>query len=162
MIYQVSSSFHARVEQTANEAAQWHPGVATETSVGQRLEFYRNTLEIVKSAPLLGVGTGGFFKAYEDQVQGTDMQPTRNPHNMYLLVLVQFGILGLALLGILLYAQWRCAHRLYLRMDVVLAYAVVVTIALGGLFNSMLIDHTESMFYVWMSGLLYGGLHRSA
>ena len=103
LIYQVSSGFHARVDQTANEAAQWRPGVATETSVGQRLEFYRNTLEIVKSAPLLGVGTGGFFKAYEDQVQGTGLQPTRNPHNMYLLVFVQFGVLGLALLGILLY-----------------------------------------------------------
>ncbi len=161
LIYQVSSSFHSRVDQTTKEAALWHPGVANETSVGQRLEFYRNTFEIVKQAPLLGMGTGGFFKAYEDQVQGTDMQPTRNPHNMYLLVLVQFGILGLALLGFLLYTQWRCARRLAGRTDAVLAYALVVTIALGGLFNSMLIDHTESMFFAWMSGLLYGGLRRT-
>jgi hypothetical protein len=34
----------------------------------------------------------------------------------------------------------------------------VVTFALSGLFNSMLIDHTESMFLAWMAGLLYGGL----
>ena len=117
---------------------------------------------MIERAPLLGVGTGGFFKAYEDQVQGTDMRRTHNPHNMYLLVLVQFGIVGLALLGVLLYVQWRCARRLSARVDVVLAYAVVVTIALGGLFNSMLIDHTESMFFAWMSGLLYGGLRRSS
>src|SRR5262245_974384 len=39
--YQVSASFQARVDQAANEAAQWRPGVATETSVGIRLEFYR-------------------------------------------------------------------------------------------------------------------------
>jgi O-antigen ligase len=95
-------------------------------------------------------------------VQGTDMQPTRNPHNMYLLVLVQFGVLGLVLLVFLLYTQWRCARRLHGRTDIVLAYAVVITIALGGLFNSMLIDHTESMFFAWMSGLLYGGLRRTA
>jgi O-antigen ligase len=158
VVYQVSDSFHARVDQTANEAAQWRPGVATETSVGIRLEFYRNTFEIVRHHPLLGVGTGGFFKAYESQVQGTPMVPTRNPHNMYLLVLVQFGILGLAALVYLFYAQWRCAQRLRSRSDVVLAYALIVTIALSGLFNSMLIDHTESMYLAWMSGLLYGGL----
>ena len=60
VIYQVSDSFHARVDQTANEAAQWRPGVATETSVGIRLEFYRNTFEIVRHHPLLGVGPGNF------------------------------------------------------------------------------------------------------
>ena len=161
VIYQVSSSFHARVNQAADEATQWRAGVADQTSVGLRLEFYRNTFEIVKRHPLLGVGTGGFFKAYEDQVQGTEMAPTRNPHNMYLLVLVQFGILGLAALAFVLYTQWRCAGRLSSRSEVLLAYGVVLTMALGGLFNSMLIDHTESMFLAWMSGLLYGGLRRS-
>jgi O-antigen ligase len=147
------------VDQTANEATQWRPGVATDTSVGIRLEFYRNTFEIVKRHPLLGVGTGGFFKAYEAQVQGTQMLATRNPHNMYLLVLVQFGLLGLAALACLFVAQWRYAPHLQNRSDIVLAYALVVTIALSGLFNSMLIDHTESMFLAWMAGLLYGGLN---
>jgi O-antigen ligase len=159
--YQFSHDFRFRVDLTTKEAEQWRPNVATDTSVGQRLEFYRNTLEIVKRQPLLGVGTGGFFKAYEDQVQGTQMAPTRNPHNLYLLVLVQFGILGLVLLVGFFFAQWRCAWRLGSRSDLVLAQAVVVTIALGGLFNSMLIDHTESMFLAWMSGLLYGGLRQS-
>src|SRR6185295_7873110 len=65
VIYQVSSSFHARVNETTKDAALWRPGVAAGTSVGLRLEFYRNTVEIVKHHPLLGVGTGGFFKAYE-------------------------------------------------------------------------------------------------
>jgi O-antigen ligase len=158
VVYQVSGSFHARIREATAEAEQWRPGVATGTSVGIRLEFYRNTFEIVKRHPLLGVGTGGFFKAYEEQVQGTQMLPTRNPHNMYLLVLVQFGLLGLAALAYLFYAQWRCARHLSSRSDVVLAYALVVTIALSGLFNSLIIDHTESMFLAWMAGLLYGGL----
>jgi hypothetical protein len=64
----------------------------------------------------------------------------------------------LAALAYLFYAQWRCARHLSSRSDVVLAYALVVTIALSGLFNSLIIDHTESMFLAWMAGLLYGGL----
>lgn len=156
--YQASHTFHARVVDTAKEATQWQPGVATQTSVGIRLEFYRNTLEIVKGNLLLGVGTGGFFKAYEEQVKGTQMVPTRNPHNMYLLMVVQFGLLGLAGLTYLFYTQWRCVGRLASKSDTVLAHGLVITIALAGLFNSVIIDHTESMFLAWMSGLLYGGL----
>jgi hypothetical protein len=34
----------------------------------------------------------------------------------------------------------------------------VLTLALGGLFNSMIIDHTESLFFAWMSGVLFAGL----
>jgi O-antigen ligase len=159
VVYQVSSSFHARVDEATNEAAHWRPEVAAGTSVGYRLEFYRNTFEIVKRHPVIGVGTGGFLKAYEDQVQGTQMVRTRNPHSLYLLLLVEFGMLGLAALLYLFYTQWRCARRLS-KSHAVLAYGVLLTIAFGGLFNSMLIDHTESMFLAWMCGLLYGGLHR--
>src|SRR5689334_7982549 len=162
VLYQVSASFHARVNQTTDEATQWRPGVATETSVGLRLEFYRNTVEIIQRHPLLGVGTGGFAKVYEDQVRGTPMAATHNPHNLYLLLAVQFGILGLAALAMLFYAHWRCARRLPMRSDAVLAYGILLTLALGGLFNSMLIDHTESMLFAWVSGLLFGGLSRPA
>jgi hypothetical protein len=28
----------------------------------------------------------------------------------------------------------------------------------GCLFNSFLLDHTEALFYAWLSGLLYAGL----
>jgi O-antigen ligase len=158
VLYQASASFHARMDQTLSEAAQWQPDVATGTSVGQRLEFYHNTLEIVKQHWLLGVGTGGFATAYEAQVAGTKMEPTHNPHNLYLLVLVQFGLLGIVALAVLLVTAWRCASRLPSRMDATLAYGVIITLALGGLFNSLIIDHTESMFFAWGCGVLFGGL----
>jgi hypothetical protein len=35
---------------------------------------------------------------------------------------------------------------------------LVLTIAVGSLFNSLLLDHTEGLLYAWLTGLLYGGL----
>jgi uncharacterized membrane protein YccC len=38
-----------------------------------------------------------------------------------------------------------------------LARGVVLTVAVGSLFNSLLIDHTEGLFFAWASGLFYAG-----
>jgi len=56
--------------------------------------------------------------------------------------------------------QWRLASRLATRMDTDLARALVITMAVGCLFNSFLLDHTESLFYAWLTGLLYANQRR--
>jgi O-antigen ligase len=105
--YELSSGFQQRLNMRVSETHTWQPGTVTGTAVGVRLEFYRNTLEIIREHPLLGVGTAGFSQAYDDKIKGTDLYPTRNPHNLYLLVTAQFGLAGLALLLFLLVQQWR-------------------------------------------------------
>ncbi len=155
--YQFSGSFHQRVSLALAAANHWHPGVASQDPVGERLEFYSNTLAIVEDHPVFGVGTAGFAPAYAQRVQGTAMQPTRNPHNQYLLTAAQVGLVGLALLLLLFVRQWRCANRLPSAQDRTLARGLVLTLVVGCLFNSLLIDHTESLLFAWMSGLLYAG-----
>ena len=86
------------------------------------------------------------------------MGETHNPHNLYLLVTVQLGLIGFALLAFLLIQQWRYAARLTVPDHTLLARAVVLILAVGGLFNSMIIDHTESLFFAWCSGLLFAEL----
>jgi O-antigen ligase len=156
--YELSSGFQQRVALAVAEARDWQPGVATGTSVGVRLEFYRNTLEIVCAHPVLGVGTAGFAQAYGERIHGTDLYATRNPHNLYLLVTAQFGLVGLGLLLFLFVQQWRYAARLPVPGHTLLARGVVLTLAVGGLFNSMIIDHAESLFFAWSSGVLFAGL----
>lgn len=155
--YQASDSFHTRVSLARAQADQWRHGVESHNAVGERFEFYTNTLAIIRDHPLLGVGTGGFVQAYEQRVQGTEVKPTRNPHNQYLLTASQGGLIGLALLLLLLVQLWRCAGRLPRASDRTLAQGLVLTVAVGSLFNSLLIDHTESLFFAWSAGLLYAG-----
>ena len=150
--------FNERVTKIQQEYRGWEANQPQATSIGLRLEFYRNTLDIMRTHPLTGVGTGGFPKAYEQQVAGTGMVAARNPHNEFLHIAVQLGPVGLAALLWLFWRQWRLAPALPTPMERGLARALVALMVVGCLYNSLLLDHTEGLFYVWLTGLLWGGL----
>jgi O-antigen ligase len=128
-----------------------------ETSTGQRIMFYKNTMKIIFEHPILGVGTGGYPKAYFQVVKDTNMPSTVNPHNEYLMVAAQLGLLGLCAFLYMFLMQWRLANNLYSRFDKIMARGLVLTILSASLVTSTLMDHHERVFYIWMSALLFGG-----
>ena len=68
------------------------------TSIGQRVIFWKNTLQMVPEYFLVGAGTGSFKAAYAKQVSdksGLEGAVTQDPHNQYLKILIEQGILGL-------------------------------------------------------------------
>lgn len=164
VVFNLSERFQERVRMAVHEYSASDSSVAAKetSSIGLRLEFYRNSLGIVRDHPLAGVGTGGFPGAYADRVKGTDMSLTLNPHNEYLLIATQTGLAGLALLLYLFVRQLALAQRLASPLETHLACGLVITLAVGCLFNSFLLDHTEGVFYAWFTGLLYGGLRARA
>lgn len=157
LLASVPSSFQKRTTEIEQEFRGWQPGVAASTSVGYRLEFYYNTLQIVRDHPM-GVGTGGFPKAYAEQVKGTGKVETRNPHNEFLHLAVQVGIAGLLVLVWLFVQQWLIAKRIEAPLERALMRGLVLTMVVGCLLNSLLLDHTEGLFYAWLTGVLCGGL----
>jgi O-antigen ligase len=156
--YQVSTAFHDRVSLVASGLTQWDPQSVALDPIGERLEFSRRTVEIIWDHPLIGVGTGGFVKAYAEKVRETGFPFTNHPHNQYLLIMAQVGIVGLGLLLWLLTQQWRFASLTDGAAYGLLARGLVLTMAVGCLFNSLLIDHTEKLLYCWFSGLAYSGI----
>ncbi len=155
----IPGPLHERVSKIISEAKTWNPDRPTEeSSPGIRLEFFSNTLYIIADHPVFGVGTGGFPAAYAEKIRGTGKVAARNPHNEYLHVMVQVGVAGLAALLFLFYLQWRLAARLVSAFDASLARALVLTMAIGCLFNSLLLDHVEGLLYAWLTGLLFAGL----
>jgi O-antigen ligase len=157
--YQVSSSFHERVSLAVSSATQWNPKVAVvEDPVGWRLEFFYHTAEIIQDHPLMGVGTGGFVQAYRARTEHAGLEVPPHPHNQYLFIMAQVGVIGLGLLLWLFLQQWRSASLAGDAMYGFLAKGLVVTIAVGCFFNPFLVDHTEKLFYCWFSGLMYSGI----
>jgi O-antigen ligase len=72
------------------------------TSVGVRFVMWQNTLSMISKTPLLGVGTGSFLEAYRREVAGrtgANQAPTNDPHNQFLRILAEQGLLGLAAFG---------------------------------------------------------------
>lgn len=150
--YLGSSSFSVRVQDVAADLSRTDDEQTA--SAALRIGYYRTTLGIIADHPLTGVGAGGFPAAYEARVRGTTAPATVNPHNDYLMLAAQAGV-GAALLLVALYvALWRGAGRAQGPLARDLTRGLVLAFAIGGLFNSLLLDHAEGLLFAWAAGLL--------
>ena len=156
--YFASNALRERVDLVAHETSAWQPGQGAISSSGLRMDYWSNSLRIIREHPVLGVGTGGFEKAYAEKIQGTGMALSNNPHNQFLLIAAQLGLVGLVLLLYLFFQQWRAAAWLPTLFEQDMARGMLLTIMSGSLLNSLLLDHVEGLFFAWMSGVLFAGL----
>ena len=129
------------------------------SSLGLRYVWSHTGLEIIKNNLLFGAGTGSykveFIKTIEAKnIPNKEKLATMNPHNEYISIGVQLGILGLIFYLILLLKQWMLSRHLTNSMDKI-AQGMIVTIAIGGLFNSVIYAHTQGIFFALFSALLY-------
>ena len=139
---------HSKVESAADSA----------NSVGLRMEWYRNTWRMIAQRPVFGAGTGGFPEAYAAFVTDPNAQKPTHPHNQYLMTAAEMGVIGFALLLAVFVALWRSSARIRDLLRRELARGLVLTFVVGCLFNSLLIDHTEGLFFVWMVALAFAGV----
>jgi O-antigen ligase len=82
------------------------------TSMGVRLVFWKNSVELAAARPIAGHGVGAFSAAYARHVGALPKSDwrgvaTSDPHNQYLLIAVSGGVVGLALFLALLGACFR-------------------------------------------------------
>lgn len=158
--FAVSPSFQKRIDLAVTEYEQWRPDQPAETSIGYRLEFYYNTAALVRDHPLLGAGTGGFAKAYAARVQGTGRVLPSHPHSEFLLMAAHAGVLGLLAFAGMLLLHGIESRRIAPDLDRWLATGLVLSMAIGCLFNTLLRDHTEGLFYCWLAGILFAAYRR--
>jgi O-antigen ligase len=154
----VPGPFQNRINQIFSELKLESTDHPASTSTGFRLEFYRNTLTLIQQQPIFGYGTGGFPAAYAELVKGTSQSLSRNPHNEFMLITIQTGLIGLAAFVWLLWQQWRLAPQLPTPIERGLAQGLVVMMSVICMLNSALLDHTEGLLYAWLTALLYAGL----
>lgn len=154
----IPGPFKSRVQQITQEMHQERVDRPASTSTGYRMEFYRNTLALIQKNPLFGTGTGSFPAVYAEQVKDTGRVASKNPHNEFMLITVQTGLVGLAALLWLFWQQWRYSRQLPTPLERNLAQGLVLMMILICMLNSSLLDHTEGLLFAWMTALLYGGL----
>jgi len=150
--------------QSAHDDVQAYGAGLSETSLGWRAEFWQNTLRMIRQHPVLGGGTGSFASEYREQAAKQRLpsdHATVNPHNEYLLVWSQQGLVGLALLLVLWVVQWRRALALN-DAERYLTHALVLIMICGDLFNSFLLDNFEGHFYAVLTAALAVNWPRSS
>lgn len=77
-------------------------------SMGVRTYWWKHSIHMIEKNPFLGIGTGAFADGLDNEIKnltGPAATKTNDPHNQFLKILVEQGVIGfLALLGVLLSA----------------------------------------------------------
>ncbi|AKJ69001.1 hypothetical protein PATSB16_31990 [Pandoraea thiooxydans] len=125
------------------------------TSIGIRIVFLKNTLAVIREHPWFGVGTGGFRIAYQRQVagkQGWEAIGTTDPHNQFLKIWAEQGLLGLAaFLAFIASAFWQRVDATYRT----LGGGVMCAWCATSLFNSHFSTFSEGRFiFIWCGAML--------
>ena len=156
--------FSTKVQNRVNEViADSRVNQTTETisSSGLRIGFWRTTADIVKHNPILGTGMGTWADEYRKYVVSTPNTPKisplgGNPHQEYLLMASQLGLIGLAL-----FLTWlaRCifASKELPNNERIAAQSLLIAFIVSCFFNSTLFDSATGHFYCIGLGILFAG-----
>jgi O-antigen ligase len=108
--YAASPVFRQRAEIAWQEVSRFREN--PNTSVGLRLQFWQNTLVMIKGKPWTGVGTGDFHGVYAkiNWQKSRRCPATDNPHNQYLLTTAMLGLPGLISLLLIFAAMFAQAR----------------------------------------------------
>jgi O-antigen ligase len=158
-LYNFSNNFYSRINLGVAELLNWNSIIPSNTSMESRLEFIYQSLKIANEHLFFGVGIGNFGQAYADHTLGSGFIQSKNPHNQYILFLVETGLIGLIAYFYLNYVCWKFSKHLSLfwmhaTRIVLLSYGV------ANLFNSFLFDFSESLFFSVFMALAFSELLR--
>ena len=126
-------------------------------STMQRVVWVINGIHIFAENPIIGVGTGDLRREMwlAHQELSPEVKSTDNPHNMYVMVLVQFGIIGFISLLYIFYTQIKFSITNKDALLEKLGFTLPVLFIVANLAESYLSVHTTSLFYSIFSAIIY-------
>ena len=137
-----------------NKNEEWKNEVInkkTDESIIKRLEIWREFKNEINSNLLLGKGLGSIKKLINDENNSIN----RMPHNSYLLIFFEFGVVGFLLFLNIFYSQLKLAiknkeHELYyLRLIFTIAFLICMII------NDYIVIFNTLCFFTLFSALLF-------
>ena len=163
LAYALSPTFHARITQGWEEVRQAN-ALKTETQMGIRVIFLENSVALIRERPLAGYGLGSFKHVYAHHVeargyQGVQATLSGDPHNQYLYIVFEQGLVGLALFFVMIAGLFRAFPRdPYGR----LAACALTAWCLTSLFSSHFRTFPEGHYYAFLIAILGAPRWRSS
>jgi len=155
--YQTSPLFQERVDLTTHYITHYANNKATKA--GLRITFAVNSWEVIRKNPIIGVGTGDFPNEYRkiNQVNTPHLPTTTNPHNMYTLIAMQLGFMGILSMLSIFYYQLKYSFNTlnstkFIR-DVGITLPLLFLVIMWS--DSYLLGHYTTLIFVFFSSFLY-------
>ncbi|MDB6097079.1 MAG: O-antigen ligase [Francisellaceae bacterium] len=152
LAFSFSPFFHNRSIQVLHDIKAHTMGKRGSAGISDRLDFYKNSWYLFKQKPLLGWGTGSFEKVYHEHALKTSQLITKNPHNEYLYIMVQLGLVGLtSFIGLFIYL-FRCSFALP-QFEKYILQGLLLSMMAGMMANSWIRDFSSGHFFMVMLAL---------
>jgi len=159
--YNYSPLFKNRIQQVSYDLALFTTN--PNTSIGHRIVFTKNTMEMIKASPFFGVGTGDFPAEYTkiNLINSPAVKSTVQPHNMYLYVQAQLGLIGLVSFLWIFYVQFQIAvtskNQFVHHAGVALPFLFMIIM----LSDTYLLGHFTSNLFILFSSFIYSNKSKS-
>lgn len=153
LLWTSSTQIRDRLATAFSEVQQYEESREA-NSAGYRLEWYRQSAGLVAAAPVLGYGLGS-IRAVLDKAARESQMPeifaTANPHNQFLWMALQTGLVGTCAL----LAMWAAHAFAFASTSLAarLGLGLVVQNIVSSLFNSHLTDFTQGWTYMIGTGI---------
>jgi O-antigen ligase len=158
-IFNTSHSVRDRVDLTIRDFQEYDAAKQnSHTSLGLRLDWYQNSIELIKEKPVFGYGTGGYGIAQNALVEGTTTELSTDPHNEFLLTTVQIGFVGLFVLLALFIDPILRSFKLIRCKEDAAAFALQATVLflfIGCFLNSWLLSSIPSHIFAFLIAAFY-------
>ncbi|MBL6987958.1 MAG: O-antigen ligase family protein [Methylobacter sp.] len=150
-----SSTLQERIKLGLKEKTNYQTSESV-TSIGVRVIYAQNTMELIQKKPLLGYGTSSFKNIYSPYVaakyQDWRGEVTTDPHNQYLFIWLENGLIGLLIFLAYIYTAIRQGATQHPYGAI--GASVLVAIAAASLFNSNFKTFPEGHLLAFFVGCL--------
>jgi O-antigen ligase len=157
--YTTSDLFKLRVDSTVSASVKNITNYPENKAsiVGLRIIFALNSLEVIKENPIIGVGTGDFPIEYKkiNKINSPGMPNTTNPHNMFMLVAMELGAIGIISMLSIFYYQIKLSFNSPIKIirDIGITLPLLFLVIMWS--DSYLLGHYTTLVFVFFSSFLY-------
>lgn len=149
----LSPTVRHRVSEAMSDVDHYQAG-RIDTSLGSRVEMWKFSARLLKEKPLAGGGPGAFETRWKTDKPAGIVANYLNPHNTFCHVAADYGLMGLALLGWVLFAVGRAARAYRGSFRGFLGAGFLLVFLVGSLTNSLITGVTNTVWSAAFAGLL--------
>jgi len=144
-------------EETVSYLNSKNPLNESDTSTSQRINYALNSMKIALDSPIIGFGTGSFKNTFIDklaELKGDSI--TDNPHNQYVLIFFQFGIVGIFFyLLMFFYMLKHSRNQSKKRFKVLEVNLFILFFALIFFFDTYLWEHHLQALFAFFAAIFF-------
>ncbi len=148
----VSTRFQTKMTEIKRDVLEYQNG-NFDTSQAQRLDYWAKSLQAVQDKPLIGHGVGSWRVNYLRLGGADQVNPPSNPHQQFLLWMVEGGLIGLAFLLTIFATIYRDSGQLDSSAQQALRATLAITILMS-MMNCPLFGAGMGEFILLMMGAL--------